>query len=298
MNCYAIITPAHNEEVFIERTIESVVSQTVLPAKWVIVNDSSTDRTRQIVESHVSCHDFIKLINLNREAGRHFGNKVRAFNSGVAALAECGYDYIGNLDADITLDRDYYERVLREFDKNPKLGIAGGMVSSYIDGRFVSQEVALDSVAGAVQLFRRGCFEQVGGYLALPFGGIDAAAEIMARMKDWSVRTFPEYRVLEHRRTGTATSGPIAARIKEGRRFYSLGYGFVFYCVRCVRRSMERPRLIGSAASLYGYLASLFRGKPVMLPPDVVRYLRSEQRGKLARVLRVSLPEGPTGGKH
>ena len=128
------------------------------------------------------------------------------------------------------------------------------MVSSCIDGRFVSQDVSLDSVAGAVQLFRRECFEDIGGYLALPMGGIDAAAEIMARQCGWKVRTFPDFRVLEHRRTGTATANPLVARIREGRRLHSLGYGFMFFLMRCVRRSMEQPRVVGSLAALYGYL--------------------------------------------
>jgi glycosyltransferase involved in cell wall biosynthesis len=253
-----------------------------------VVNDGSTDRTCEIVERHISRHDFISLVNVDRGGGRHFGNKARAFNRGIAALVPGNYDYVGNLDADISLERDYFERLLDEFDRDPQLGIAGGMVSSWIDGKFVSQEVALDSVAGAVQMFRRGCLVDIEGYMALPFGGIDSAAEIKARMKGWKVRTFPEFRVFEHRRTGTATVGPLAARIKEGRRFHSLGYGFAFFCVRCVRRLMARPRLIGSAASMYGYLASRLGGDPVMLSSDVVQYLRSEQRTKLARMLGFS----------
>jgi poly-beta-1,6-N-acetyl-D-glucosamine synthase len=282
---YVIITPAHNEEAFIEKTIESVINQTVRPAKWIIVNDSSTDRTCEIVERYVSHHDFIQLIKVKREAGRHFGNKVRAFNHGVAALLGSGYDYIGNLDADISIGSDYFEKILPEFDKDPKLGIAGGIVYTKIHNNFVTHDETLDSVGGAVQMFRRTCFEEIGGYLALPFGGIDAAAEITARMRGWKVRKFPENRVFEHRRTGTAVSGPLAARIKEGRRFYSLGYGFVFYLVRCLYRLKDRPFVLGSAAALLGYLDSMIRLRPVVLSREAVLYLRAEQRGKLRRTL-------------
>lgn len=286
---YVLITPAHNEEAFIERTIQSVVNQTVRPLKWVVVSDGSTDGTREIVERHARQEDFIGLVHVERPEGRHFANKVRAFNHGLAELTGLDFDCIGNLDSDIALESNYFETILGELEKDSDLGIAGGMVSSKIGGIYVSQDVALDSVAGAVQLFRRRCFEEIGGYLALPHGGIDAAAEITARMMGWKVRTFPEVRVLEHRRTGTATARPLASRVKEGRRLYSLGYGFLFYCFRCLRRSMDRPRFIGSAAAMFGYLASLSKRDPIVLPTNVVKYLQAEQRRKLWQALRGSL---------
>jgi glycosyltransferase involved in cell wall biosynthesis len=282
---YVIITPARNEEDFIEKTIHSVINQTVRPLKWIVVNDNSTDRTREIIEQYLVHHDFLQLINLSGSAERHFGNKVRAFNHGLAEAQIYDYQYIGNLDADISLEKNYYENVLQEFCKDSNLGIAGGMVSTCIGDKFVSQEVASDSVAGAVQLFRRQCFEQIGGYLALPQGGIDAAAEIMARMRGWKTRTFSELRVLEHRRTGTATAQPLASKVKDGQRFQSLGYGGLFLCLRCVYRLMDRPRVIGSAATLYGYFKGVLNRSPIVLPTDVVKYLRNEQRGKLLRLL-------------
>ena len=284
MPIFVIITPAHNEEAFIEQTIQSVVSQTVLPLRWVVVNDGSTDGTGKIVERYQRDHNFIDLVNIERETGRHFGNKAKAFNKGREQVRSLGYEYIGNLDADICLEKDYFEKLLFEFERDSRLGIAGGMVHSRIGGKFVSQEVAMDSVAGAVQLFRSRCFEQVGGYLALPQGGIDAAAEIIARMNGWKVRTFPEFRVLEHRRTGSAAARPLLARVKEGRRLYSLGYSLLFFCFRCIHRSMEQPRILGSVAALFGFLAGLLRQDRIVLPQEVVDYLRAEQRKKLLRI--------------
>jgi biofilm PGA synthesis N-glycosyltransferase PgaC len=288
---YLIITPAHNEEAFIERTILSMIDQTVRPLKWIIVNDNSTDRTGEIAQYYAERHEFLQLVNLKRAGGRHFGNKVHAFNQGLAEARSYDYRYIGNLDADISLDKDYFEEILHEFDKDPALGIAGGMVSTCIDNRFVSQEVSLDSVAGAVQLFRRACFERIGGYLPLPLGGIDAAAEIMARMNGWKTRTFPQLRALEHRRTGTATVGPLRSKIRQGLLYHSLGYDFLFLCLRCVYRSMDPPRVIGSAAVLLGYMQRALMGHPAALPPDVVQYLRTEQRGKLIGFIKGS-PRG------
>ncbi len=285
MTTYVVITPAHNEETFIEKTITSVIAQTIRPLKWVIVNDASTDRTREIVEGYTQWHSLIELVNLERAPGRHFGNKVKAFNAGLARVADLDFDFIGNLDADISFGEGYFENLLRQFEVAPKLGLAGGMVHTSVGGQFMSQEVALDSVAGAVQLFRRQCFEQVGGYRPLPNGGIDAVAEIAARMHGWTTRTFPDLRVQEHRLTGSVTARPLASRLKEGRRMHSLGYSPLFFFVRCLYRLMERPTVMGSGAALYGYVSAALRGTPVAVPREVVRFLRKEQHDKLKRLL-------------
>ena len=285
MSQYILITPAHNEDAFIERTIRSVIRQQVRPKKWILVNDASTDRTAEIMEKYAHGNPFMEVVTVYREPGRDFRNKVMAFDCGLARIRQLDFDLIGNLDADISLEPDYYVRILKEFENDPKLGLAGGMVHSCVDGRFVSQEVSLDSVAGAVQLFRRRCFEQIGGYTALPHGGIDAAAEIKARMNGWTVRTFPEIQVLEHRRTGSAAARPLESRIQEGRRFHSLGYGFLFYAIRCLYRINRSPRVLGSGAALAGYLDCKIKGDPIALPPDVVRFLRREQLMKLKRLL-------------
>ena len=283
MSRYVVITPAHNEDAFIEKTIASMVGQKIRPIKWVIVNDASTDRTREIVERQIKGHDFIQLVNVERAAGRHFGNKVRAFNQGLEQVRGLKFDFIGNLDADISFEPTYFSNILDEFAKDAKLGIAGGMVHTRMDEGFVSQEVALDSVAGAVQLFRRECFDQVGGYHALPNGGIDTAAEIAARMHGWKTRTFAEFQVLEHRRTGSAMARPLASRVKDGRRMHSLGYSLPFFLFRCLYRVMNKPAILGSGAALYGYLTSAIGRSPMALPPEAVRFLRNEQRGKLKR---------------
>jgi biofilm PGA synthesis N-glycosyltransferase PgaC len=308
MRRYVLVTPAHNEEAFIERTIVSVIRQTVRPAKWVIVNDGSTDRTREIVEHCIAGHEFIELLNLERPPGRHFGHKARAFNLGCRHLSTVDYNFIGNLDADVSLEPTYYEQLLEEFDRDPNLGIAGGMVHSLYGNSYVSQNVALDSVAGAVQLFRRGCFCAAGGYLELPYGGIDTAAEVMARMRGWRVRTFPQLRVLEHRRTDFVNASLVASCINEGRRMHSLGYGFVFFLLRALYRANERPRFLKGVALLWGFCSAKLWREPVVLPAHVVCYLRAEQKakikslarcalGRMGLVLRPVLPQGSRAGK-
>jgi len=278
-----LITPAHNEEAFIQETCESIAAQTLESLKWIVVDDASSDRTADIVARYQHAHpDRIELLRVTRAPGRDFRNKVRAFEVGAIRARQLGFEFIGNLDADISLKPDYYATMVACLEAQPKLGVVGGMVCTNIEGNFVSQRVSTDSVAGAVQLFKRACFEEIGGYCPLPLGGIDAAAEITARMKGWEVRTLAEVSVLENRRTGTALVSPLQARVREGKRLYSLGYSLPFFLVRCVRRSLERPKLIGSLAALTGFLGCLLRREPHVLSPEVIDFLRREQRTKLS----------------
>ena len=239
------------------------------------------------MDEYGSRYAFIEVVDHVRPPGRHFGNKVRAFNAGLDRLRGVEFDFVGNLDADISLESPYFECLLREFAADSKLGIAGGMIHTTMGDRYVSQEVALDSVAGAVQLFRKECFEQIGGYRTLPNGGIDAAAEIAARMNGWTTRTFEHLMVKEHRRTGSATATPLSARLREGRRMHSLGYSPLFFSLRCIYRVREQPAVIGSVAALYGYLVSALSRMPLAMSPQEVQFLRREQRGKMRRLLRL-----------
>jgi glycosyltransferase involved in cell wall biosynthesis len=291
-----LITPARDEQAHLQRTIEGVCSQTVKPSRWIIVDDRSTDRTADIVSSYLPSCDFLRLLRISEGSGRHFGHKANAFNAGLQLLRDCEYEFIGNLDADIGLPPDYYENILAEFRSNPALGIAGGTVATRFRSGFVRLTVAADSVPGAVQLFRRGCFEQIGGaYMVLERGGIDAAAEIMARMKGWDVQSFPEYTVREFRLTGTASNGLLRSKYNEGTRFHSLGYGTVFYLMRAIYKMTDRPFLTGSIAAVAGFLAARLGQRPIALPSDVVAHLRAEQTLKLKWLMHnasLSLPRG------
>src|SRR5438552_8663273 len=179
---YVLITPARNEAAFIELTIRSVVAQTVKPLKWVIVSDGSTDGTDDIAKNYAAENSWIELVRMPERQERHFAGKVHAFNAGYDRVRDIPYDFIGSLDADITFEQDYFELLLEKLTENPRLGLAGtpfkeGAVS--YDYRFVS----IEHVSGACQLFRRECFEEIGGYVAVKGGGIDHIAVLNARMK-------------------------------------------------------------------------------------------------------------------
>ena len=180
---YVLITPARNEEHYIGRTIRAVVSQSKRPKRWVIVNDNSTDGTADIVKEYIHGHRFISLISAHKKGQRNFASKVFSFLDGYELLKDVDYQFIGNLDADVTFGPDYFERVLDEFSKNEKLGVAGGFVYEQREGQFVSRaNNTTRSVAGAVQLFRRQCYEDIEGFTPLKFGCEDTAALIKSRM--------------------------------------------------------------------------------------------------------------------
>ena len=115
---YILITAAKNEELFIEKTIQSVLNQTVKPERWIIVSDGSTDRTNHIVEQFKNKYKYIDLIALPPNKERNFSSKVNALNEALKKFEGMEYDFIGNLDADITLDKSYYEEVFRNFQSN------------------------------------------------------------------------------------------------------------------------------------------------------------------------------------
>lgn len=282
---YILITPARNEESYIERTIRSVCSQTILPARWIIVSDGSTDRTDEIVEASRKEHPFIDFLRLGRDETRNFGSKARAVNTGYGLIKRAEHDFIGNLDADVTFGGDYYENILREFGNDPRLGVAGGIICEESGGRIVEQNISGNSCAGAVQLFRRRCYEDIGGYFPMKSGGIDAVAEITARMKGWKVRTFREYKVAHHRRVGGSMGNVLKAKYRQGARDYLIGYHPLFYLAMCAFRAADSPFLVGSLLRLAGYGATGISGEKRQVGDDFVSYLRSEQMSRLRKTL-------------
>lgn len=278
---YALLTAARNEEAYLPLTIESVLSQTELPKEWIIVSDASTDRTDEIVLRYAKQSRIIRLVRSFADHTRGFGAQVDAINLGHLNLCRSDYDFIGNLDADVSFDSKYFAELLRRFDANPKLGIAGGVIREK-DGTTMSSPAGeiLQSVPHALQLFRRACYEEVGGYVPMPFGGPDTYAEVRARMKGWQVRGFPDLVAQHHRYTGSA-NGLIRGRFQQGLMDFSLGYDPLFELFKCARRLREKPRAFGALIRFTGFLWGYLEIRSPRVPIDFVQYLRSEQRERM-----------------
>lgn len=278
---YVIVTAAHNEESFLELTIQSVLAQAIRPVRWVIASDRSTDRTDSIAASFARQHDFIRFLRLDHNLGRGTASKLTALSQAIGQLGNCDYDFIANLDGDVSFDPCYFSSLLAQFDQNPRLGIAGGVVCEPRNGVFQPRiSNSLRSVAHAGQMVRRACYDQIGGWLALEFGGEDWYAEIRARKFGWRVAAMAEQKLLHHRPTGGA-SPLLRHRFREGKMDHSVGSHPVFEIAKCARRVGEKPFLLGSFVRMGGFLWSYATGSPRAIDPEMVRFLRQEQLGRI-----------------
>jgi glycosyltransferase involved in cell wall biosynthesis len=280
---YVLITPARDEAQHIEGTIESVIKQTVRPVKWVIVSDGSTDGTDDIVRKYTLDHPWIELVRAPERRERHFAGKVHAFNAGYARLNELDYAAIGNLDADISFDENYFSFLLRKLADDPKLGLVGTPFrdgsSSVYDYRFTN----IEHVSGACQLFRRECFEAVGGYVPVKGGCIDHIAVLTARMKGWKTRTFTEKVSVHHRAMGTAEQGMLMARFRNGGKDYAIGNHPAWELFRAVYQMTKRPFIIGGLMIVSGYGWAAVRRAERPVSPELVAFQRREQIERLKR---------------
>lgn len=282
---YVLITPARNEEEFIEQTIRSVVAQTTRPRKWVIVSDASTDRTDEIVKTYEARHGWIELVRMPERRERHFAAKVQCFNAGYEKMRGTEFDIIGNLDADITLGQDHFEFLLGKFAADSELGVAGAPFvegnSSY-DFRFTTVE----HVSGACQLFRRACFEQIGGYVQVKGGGIDWIAVTTARMKGWKTRTFVERVCYHHRPMGTASVGQLRACARLGRQDYYLGGHPLWQVFRACYQMRRKPYLVGGLLLFAGYFWAWIGGVKRPVSTELIQFHQHEQMQRLLRISR------------
>jgi hypothetical protein len=282
---YVLITPSRNEARFVENTLKSVVHQTILPLKWVIVNDGSTDATGEIVAKYAAQYSWIELVNRPVRKERHFAAKVEAFNAGLERVKQLPYEIIGNLDADVSLDPDHFEFLLSKFSQDTRLGVAGTVFTepsgynSAIDS-FEGQSY----VSGQCQIFRRQCFEEIGGYVPSKVGGIDWMAVKTARMIGWNTRSFREKSFLHHRPLGTAERGIVASNFEYGKKDYILGGHPLWQMFRCTYRMTQRPYVVGGVALFAGFLAAFLSRDERPVSPELMRFHRSEQMQKLKTI--------------
>jgi poly-beta-1,6-N-acetyl-D-glucosamine synthase len=281
---YVLITPARNEAQFIELCLQSMVSQTVKPVRWVIVSDGSTDGTDEIVRRYAAENSWIELVRMPERRERNFAGKVMAFNAGQQRLEGQEYDVIGSLDGDASFDRDYFSFLLGKLAGDPTLGLVGTPfregASRVYDYRFVSQE----HVSGICQLFRRQCFEDIGGYVAVKGGSIDHIAVITARMKGWKTQTFIEKECVHHRAISLAQGGAVKSKFKYGGKDYALGNHPCWELSRVAYQMTKKPYVAGGLALGAGYVWSAIRGKKRPVSPEFVAFHRGEQWQRLKRL--------------
>lgn len=264
-----------------------MLAQTVHPVKWIIINDGSTDQTPQIIDKYAAAYDWIKRFDMPAHRDRSFAAKAHCFNAAFKEASSGEYEVVGNLDADTTFDPDYLEFLLQKFRDIPDLGVAGTPFLE--EGGYDSATDSFEGeqhVAGGCQLFRRTCFEEVGGYVPNKAGGVDWIAVTSARMKGWQTRSFREKRFFHHRSLGTAERSPLSALYSYGEKDYYLGNSLVWEVFRVAYRVCKRPRLTGGLALGAGFLSAAVRRIRRPVSAELIRFHRREQMKKLKTITR------------
>jgi len=283
---YVLITPARNEEAFIEKTIESMIHQTLLPVKWVIVDDGSTDRTPEIISRYLAQHPWIEMVQMPQRRDRSFAAKVHSFNAGYQRVESLQYEIIGNLDADISFDKDFFAFLFERFAEDPALGVAGTIFREEGYNSEADSFEGQKHVSGQCQLFRRRCFEEIGGYIPHRAGGIDWMAVTTARMMGWKTKSFREKSFFHHRHVGTAERGVLAASFSYGQKDYYLGGHPIWELFRVAYRITKRPYIFAGLALGLGYCWAFLRRTPRPVSRELITFHRQEQMLKLKAILR------------
>jgi poly-beta-1,6-N-acetyl-D-glucosamine synthase len=281
---YVLLTPAKDEEATIGITIDSVVGQALLPVEWIIVSDGSTDKTDSIVAEASRAHPWIRLVQLPIRATRSFSAVVQATETGLKTLTSTRHEYVGLLDADVRFAPTYFERLIERFERNERLGLAGGMV---LDVGASNQRPPrnVDDIPGAVQFFRRACFDSLGGLLAIPEGGWDALTCAKARMNGFETKLITEL-VVDHLKPRNISEGGVVRRTWQlGIRDYALGYHPLFEIAKCLGRIAESPFLLAAISRFVGYCTAMSQRRSRLIPQDLLDFVRREQMRRLSGVI-------------
>ena len=295
---YVVISPVRNEARNIEATLASVVAQTVRPIRWVIVDDGSTDRTAGLAEAYAAQYPWISVLKL---ADRGYydlmgGGEIKAFYAGLETVRDEDYDFLGKLDGDVSFDPTYYEHLFLKFDALPRLGIAGGGCYYQNDGGMVYEPAYELHVRGAARLYRRACWDDIGGVIAGL--GWDAVDCYKARMLGWQTRTFEEIRFIHHVVTWTK-GGLRHGRLRSGRMEYLMGTHPLFFASKVLRELGRRPYLVCAGYLAAGFIQAAVRREKRVCDPELIRYIRREQLSRLrARRVGRRVPAVEREGSH
>lgn len=276
---YAVITPVRDEAKRIKATIESVQRQTIRPEEWVIVNDGSTDGTGDILDQAADQYSWIHVVHRKNRGFRKAGGGVmEAFHDGYGTVVCKEWEFLVKLDADLSFAPDYFEKCFEYFERDPQLGIGGGEIQHNISGALKVEENPKFHVRGATKIYRRECWEAIGGLWRAP--GWDTIDEVKANMLGWKTYAFQDLRLLHDRFTGSE-EGLMRDRVKHGVACCVSGYHPLFVLASCLRRIGQKPYVMGSAAIAYGYVKGHFSGAPRLKEQAYIAYIRGQQMRRL-----------------
>ncbi len=275
---YYVVIPAHNEAKFIAQTLQSLLNQTQVPAKIVVVNDHSTDETETIVTSFVQKNSTLQLINNFSDATHLPGSKViRAFQKGLETV-DHDYDFIVKLDADLILPPTYFETIISLFQKDDAIGMAGGLAYIEQNGAWILENLTdKDHIRGAFKAYRKKCFQQIGGLK--PAMGWDTVDELLTRYYGWKVATDELLHVKHLKPTGANYNQ--AARFKQGEAFYRLGYGFFITAIAAAKLAMMKKQPLLFVDYMQGFWKAKWRNEPLLVDEEQAKFIRNYRWSKM-----------------
>lgn len=279
---YYIVIPSYNEEALIALTLQSLISQTILPSKIVVVNDNSTDKTADIVLEFAKENPFISLVNKTSENIHLPGSKViQAFQKGYETLDE-NYDIIVKLDADLIFPPNYFETIITHFQSDSKIGMAGGFCYIEKNGGWILENLTdKDHIRGALKAYRKETFEQIGGLK--PAMGWDTVDELLCKYYNWKVVTDKSLKVKHLKPTGANYNK--TARYKQGEAFYTLGYGFVITAIASAKLAIMKKKPLLFLDYIMGFWKAKAAKKTMLVTPDQAQFIRNYRLRKMKEKL-------------
>ncbi len=276
---YVLITPVRDEELYLQRTIDSVVRQTLRPQEWIIVDDGSKDATGAIADRAAEQYPWIRVVHRGDRGYRKWGaGIIEAFYDGFHALRTTDWDYMSKLDGDLSFEPGYFVGCFEKFAANPKIGIGGGVLYHFTNGVKEMELHPIFHVRGGVKIYRRECWDALGGLWVGP--GSDLIDETKANMLGWITQSFTDLQLEHHRPTGQSY-GRWGGSVKDGKIDYVTGYHPLFLVAKWGARLFRRPFILSSLGLMYGYFSALFQRMPRVDDPALIRYIRKQQLARL-----------------
>jgi poly-beta-1,6-N-acetyl-D-glucosamine synthase len=279
---YLLISPCRDEAAYMRETLDSVIAQSLRPAKWVIVDDGSTDETPRILAEYARRHHWIRIVTLGDRGRRSVGpGVVEAFYAGYQTIDPDDYDYLCKLDLDLRLPPRYFEILVARMAANPRIATCSG--KAYVEelGGLVPERHGDDTSLGMTKFFRVSCFKAIGGFVReVMWDGIDCH---YCRMRGWIACSWdePELRFVHLRPMGSSQTSIYTGRMRHGAGQYFMGTGFLYMAASAASRMNQKPYVLGSAAMLWGWLSSALQRKPRLEDPAFRSALRAYQRRAL-----------------
>ena len=279
---YYIVIPSYNEEALIGLTLQSLISQTVLPSKIVVVNDNSTDRTAEVVLEFAKNNPYISLVNKSSENIHLPGSKViQAFEKGFETLDD-NYDLIVKIDADLIFPTNYFETIIKHFQSDERIGMVGGFCYIEKNGEWILENLTdKDHIRGALKAYRKETFQQIGGLK--PAMGWDTVDELLCKFYNWKVVTDESQHVKHLKPTGASYNK--AARYKQGEAFYSLGYGFIITAISSLKLAMRKGKPLLFIDYIMGFWKAKSSGKPLFVTAEQAKFFRNYRWKKMKEKL-------------